>query len=478
MAAQLTSKHISTACTAAARGSKPVAPVKLPASVLATAPVVRASIKPAGTATPASARREQRLSRTMAAATEVVTSEAATAGLQAAHGGKLVNLQAPQSEWPALIQGCTKTIEASHRNACDVELLSIGGFSPLTGFLNEDEYYSVVENMRMKSGLLLGIPVVFDTDREDVVVGDKVLITYQGQNIGVLTVESKWCPDKGLEQPKRVFPCASPAEVRATLPKDTDVLAFQCRNPIHKAHYELFTRALDAPNVREGAVCLVHPTVGPTQDDDIPGAIRYKTYEVGIDGVQGIYCSILLVWGILPRNCCPQTVPTPIPYKHFTTASGQSPTPLTHSFVAFAGCIHFITGLTLSFAASGGCTHSIFGPTRSCCTHFIIGRDMAGSKSCLTGEDFYGAYDAQNMASTHAAELGMQTVPSLNIAFTKEKGYVTADVAEKENLTKLNLSGTKFRTMLRTGEDIPDWFAFKSVIDVLRDQVKAEEGAK
>lgn len=63
----------------------------------------------------------------------------------------------------------------------------------------------------------------------------------------------------------RVFPCATPAEVRSQLPGDTDVVAFQCRNPVHRAHYELFTRALHAPNVRPGAVCLVHPTCGPTQ---------------------------------------------------------------------------------------------------------------------------------------------------------------------------------------------------------------------
>jgi hypothetical protein len=70
---------------------------------------------------------------------------------------------------------------------------------------------------------------------------------------------------QGLELPSRVFPCATPAEVRSTLPPNADVLAFQCRNPIHRAHYELFIRALDAPNVQDGAVCLVHPTCGPTQ---------------------------------------------------------------------------------------------------------------------------------------------------------------------------------------------------------------------
>jgi len=91
------------------------------------------------------------------------------------------------------------------------------------------------------------------------------------------------------------------------------------------------------------------------------------------------------------------------------------------------------------------------------CTHFIIGRDMAGCKSTLSGEDFYGAYDAQDKAKEHAPELNMQTVPSLNIAYTQEKGYVTADVAKAEGLTTLSLSGTKFRQMLRAGDDIPTW---------------------
>ena len=81
---------------------------------------------------------------------------------------------------------------------------------------------------------------------------------------------------EGLERPKRVFPCATPAEVRDTLPAGADVLAFQCRNPIHRAHYELFTRALQADNVGKDAVCLVHPTCGPTQDDDIPGIVRFQ----------------------------------------------------------------------------------------------------------------------------------------------------------------------------------------------------------
>jgi len=286
----------------------------------------------------------------------------------------------------------------------------------------------------------------------------QVLVTYKGQNIAVVTIESKWTPNKpvecvkvygtsslehpavqmvamergkfymggkvqGLALPTRVFPCASPAEVRAALPKDTDVLAFQCRNPIHRAHYELFIRALDAPNAGPGAVCLVHPTCGPTQDDDIPGVVRFHTYEV----LKNEVANPRLRWAYLPYS------------------------------MHMAGPREAIQHMII---------RKNYG-----CTHFIIGRDMAGCKSSISGEDFYGAYDAQELATANAPELGMQTVPSLNIAYTKEKGYVTADVAEKENLTKLNLSGTKFRQMLRAGEEIPEWFAFKSVVKVLRDEL-------
>jgi len=103
------------------------------------------------------------------------------------------------------------------------------------------------------------------------------------------------------------------------------------------------------------------------------------------------------------------------------------------------------------------------------CTHFIIGRDMAGSKSSVTGDDFYGAYEAQDLAIEKAKELGVTPVPSLNLVYSDEEGYVTADEAEEKKLTIKKLSGTKFRKMLRAGEDIPEWFAFKSVVEVLRE---------
>jgi len=362
----------------------------------------------------------------------------------------------PESEQANVKASATKTMELSDRGACDVELLVVGGFSPMTGFVSEADYNSIVTDMKMTDGTIFGLPIVLDTDCEDVAVGDTVLLTYKGEDIAVLTVSEKYLPNKplealncygtsslehpgvqmiamergkyylsgavqGLKLPTRVFPCASPAEVRATLPAGKDVVAFQCRNPIHRAHYELFTRALDAENVGEGAVCLVHPTCGPTQQDDIPGIVRFRTYEVLKEEVNNPQ----IRWAYLPYS------------------------------MHMAGPREAIQHMII---------RKNYG-----CTHFIIGRDMAGSKSSITGDDFYGAYDAQDLAKATAAELNMQTVPSLNITYTEEKGYVTADVAKAEGLTTLSLSGTKFRKMLRGGDDIPEWFAFKSVVKVLRE---------
>ena len=383
------------------------------------------------------------------------TTSTQSSGVIAPYGGTLVDLMVPESDRASVKASATTSLECSDRNACDVELLIVGGFSPERGFMHRADYAAVVEGHRTTSGHLFGLPIVMDTDRDDVTVGDKVLLTYKGQDLAVLTVEDKWEPDKvveakgcygttslehpavrmiaterrrfylggviqGLELPKRVFPCKTPAEVRAGLPAGEDVVAFQCRNPIHRAHYELFTRALDASNVSEKAVVLVHPTCGPTQQDDIPGAVRFQTYErlaAEVDNPR-------IRWAYLP-------------YAMHMAGPREA---LQHMII-----------------------RRNYG-----CTHFIIGRDMAGCKSSLTGDDFYGAYDAQNFAKECAPELTMETVPSLNLVYTEEEGYVTAEHAEARGLHVRKLSGTQFRKMLRSGEEIPEWFAFRSVVEVLR----------
>ena len=387
--------------------------------------------------------------------TASASAPAQRSGVIAPYGGTLVDLMVAKADRAAVKATATKTIECSDRNACDVELLCVGGFSPLRGFMHQEDYDAVVSGHRLAAGQLFGLPIVMDTDRDDVVVGDKLLLTYKGQDLAVLEVEDKWEPNKvaeakgcygttsiehpavrmitmerkrfylggslqGLALPERVFPCKTPAEVRAGLPEGEDVVAFQCRNPIHRAHYELFTRALHAQNVSDNAVVLVHPTCGPTQQDDIPGAVRFQTYErlaaeVNNDSIRWAY----------------------LPYAMHMAGPREA---LQHMII-----------------------RRNYG-----CTHFIIGRDMAGCKSSLTGDDFYGPYDAQNFAKECAPELTMETVPSLNLVYTQEEGYVTAEHAEARGLHVKKLSGTQFRKMLRGGEEIPEWFAFKSVVEVLR----------
>ena len=387
--------------------------------------------------------------------TASASAPAQRSGVIAPYGGTLVDLMVAEADRAAVKATATKTIECSDRNACDVELLCVCGFSPLRGFMHQDDYDAVVSGHRLAAGQLFGLPIVMDTDRDDVVVGDKLLLTYKGQDLAVLEVEDKWEPNKvaeakgcygttsiehpavrmitmerkrfylggslqGLALPERVFPCKTPAEVRAGLPEGEDVVAFQCRNPIHRAHYELFTRALHAQNVSDNAVVLVHPTCGPTQQDDIPGAVRFQTYErlaaeVNNDSIRWAY----------------------LPYAMHMAGPREA---LQHMII-----------------------RRNYG-----CTHFIIGRDMAGCKSSLTGDDFYGPYDAQNFAKECAPELTMETVPSLNLVYTQEEGYVTAEHAEARGLNVKKLSGTQFRKMLRGGEEIPEWFAFKSVVEVLR----------
>jgi len=376
-------------------------------------------------------------------------------GLIKPYGGKLINLMASDQEAKDLKKNSFKILNCSDRNACDIELLLIGAFSPLNGFMSEENYNSVVKQNRLKSGLLFGLPIVMDTDREDIKPGDSVLLNYKDQELAILEVQEKWTPDKvieakfcygttslehpavrmismerkkyylggsikGLELPRRVFTCQTPSQVRENLPYGEDVVAFQCRNPIHRAHYELFTRALEANNVSQNGVVLVHPTCGPTQEDDIPGSVRFQTYEKLASEVN----NPKIRWSYLP-------------YSMHMAGPREA---LQHMII-----------------------RRNYG-----CTHFIIGRDMAGCKSSLSGEDFYGPYDAQDFANACCEELGMQTVPSLNLVFTEEEGYVTADYAKEKDLNIKKLSGTQFRKMLRSGEEIPEWFAFKSVVDVLR----------
>jgi hypothetical protein len=234
-----------------------------------------------------------------------------------------------------------------------------------------------------------------------------------------------------------------------------------CATLLCRAHYELFTRALHAPNVRPGAVCLVHPTCGPTQDDDIPGLVRYHTYEV----LKKEIMDPAIRWAYLPYSMHMagprEAIQHMIIRKNYGegwgkgwsdggggvgdgkgggfmrlqwASTGYGERGRSWSSVAACGsasCKNLIWYYWVQPqhqpSAGSPTTHRLcclrpLIPRPSGCTHFIVGRDMAGSKSCLSGEDFYGMYDAQNFATKHAPELGMQTVPSLDVVYTQVRG--------------------------------------------------------
>ena len=170
-------------------------------------------------------------------------------GLIPPYGGDLKNLQiSEQTEKQELIKLASHEHKCTERNACDIELLMVGAFSPLEGFMNEKDYNSVIRNHRDTKGFLFGLPIVLDSDNSEIEIGDKILLTFKNQNLAVIIVETKWEPDKkseaefcygtnsldhpavkmifhergrfyiggkiyGFELPKREFPCDTPSHV-------------------------------------------------------------------------------------------------------------------------------------------------------------------------------------------------------------------------------------------------------------------------
>jgi sulfate adenylyltransferase len=377
-----------------------------------------------------------------------------TTSAGAPHGGTLSNLMVSEADASKLVAGCTTTIELNERQACDVWSLIHGAFSPLKGFMTETEYDAVVTGMRLPEKQLFGLPVTLDVSKSPK-QGESILLTWQGENVAVLEAESVYAPNKvveakecygtsslehptvysliaeqgatyvggklhGLTSPKFPYPVQAPSDVRATLPEGKQVVAFQNRNPIHKAHFELLKCA--QADVQD-SILLVHPTCGPTQPGDIDGVVRISTYEALKEETKEEFP--MFRWAYLPYS------------------------------MKMAGPREAIQHMII---------RKNFGAT-----HFIIGRDMAGTKSTITGDDFYGAYDAQEIGKKFSAELGVTVAHYENMVYVGgEEGYIQESVAKGRGLKVVKLSGTEFRRRLRANEEIPEWFSFKSVVDILK----------
>jgi sulfate adenylyltransferase len=200
------------------------------------------------------------------------------------------------------------------------------------------------------------------------------------------------------------------------------VVGFQTRNPMHRAHFELVKRAHE----KTGAPVLVHPVVGMTKPGDIDYVTRVRTYNV----VCNTYGKDFTHLALLP----------------LAMRMGGPREAVWHALI-----------------------RKNYG-----CTHFIIGRDHAGPGKDSKGEPFYGPYEARDLATKLGPEIGIEILPSDELAYSKKRaGYVASHELEEGEETE-HISGTEFRRRLFAGEEIPDWFSFAESIDILRDSVRRD----
>ncbi len=378
------------------------------------------------------------------------------------HGGTLMNLivdaeraaelKRESRDWPSW--------DLTPRQICDLELLLNGGFSPLTGFMTQADYDRVCREMRLSDGALWPLPITLDVSEQlaaTLQVGGKLALRDpEGTMLAALHVEQIWQPDlaKEAEQVFGTTDIAHPGtrhlmqqthpyyvggkpegvalpghydfiELRLTPAKLREkfgalgwqrVVAFQTRNPLHRAHQELTFRA--ATDVQ--ASLLIHPVVGQTKPGDVDHFTRVRCYQA----VLPHYPKNTAMLSLLP----------------LAMRMGGPREALLHAII-----------------------RKNYG-----CTHLIVGRDHAGPGSDASGKPFYGPYDAQELLKAHQDELGIEMVPFKMMVYVEDKdAYMPVDEVA-EGMKTRSISGTELRERLATGREIPSWFSFAEVIEELR----------
>jgi len=342
----------------------------------------------------------------------------------------------------------------------DLELLLNGAFAPLTGFMTQKEYQSVLDNMRLLDGTVFPLPIVLPVPSSvcpSVAVGQSLqLLDTFGMHCCTMLVEDVYSPDLLVECAKSLGTTESnhpfvpvilartgcvyvggtithkkqlpfhadfqalrktPGELRQYFSDHgwTTIVGFQTRNVCHRSHYELTRIALREAG--PDAKLLLHPTVGMTQACDTEYHTRVRCYQKLMTRYDtGTACLSLLNLSMRmggPREC------------------------LLHAIV-----------------------RKNYG-----CTHFIVGRDHAGPSSRLsTGGTFYGPYDAQTLVLQFRHEIGIRVIVSPNVCYVPELSRFCQEPTIPAGCSVANISGTQQRQMLEQGADVPEWFSFPDVI--------------
>lgn len=384
------------------------------------------------------------------------------------HGGTLIDRQLTGdalAEAQASAAGLPK-LELKDFELSDLDMIGNGALSPLTGFLGKADFDSVVDNVRLANGLVWAIPVVLARNAADlkgIEPGAKVALTGPGGTVhAILTVTEKYAHDKarhsekvfgtgdeahpGVARVKNVMgdTClAGPVDVVAPVKYETflqhrlsprqtrelfaargwkTIVAFQTRNPIHRAHEYLTKVALE---MVDGL--LIHPLVGETKGDDVPAAVRMKCYEVLLANYYPAERTALAVFPAAMRYAGPrEAVWHALARKNYGV------------------------------------------------THFIVGRDHAGVNK-PDGKPYYGTYDAQNFISQFTREeLGIEILKFENTFFDRKTGGMVSEKTKPAGADAVSVSGTKLREMLRNGELPPPEVTRPEVARVLIEAMRAK----
>ncbi len=346
------------------------------------------------------------------------------------------------------------------RQACDLDLILNGAFYPLTGFLNKDEYNSVCENMCLTSGDLWPIPINLDVSEnfaDMVKPGEEIALRDQeGVILAILTAEDIWSPDKAFEAENvfgsdntehpgvnylkhkagsvyvggSVIGVNKPTFYDFKALRDTPnelrkkfnelgwsrIVAFQTRNPLHRAHYELTHRASEEFQ----ANLLIHPVVGMTKPGDIDHFTRVRCYEA-----------------------------------------------ILHQYPRSSTCLSL---LNLAMRMAGPREAILHGLIRANygCTHFIIGRDHAGPGLKSDNKPFYEPYKAQEFFERYQDKININLIKFKNFVYVEDKAQFEAINEVPSGAKTLEISGTELRRRLNNDLPIPEWFSFPDVIRELR----------